>query len=151
MIHAYITARLRIRYRKIVYKSKSNFLKSIRGGRSGLAYGSCSGTCIFLWFWLARCNFSAFYCTTMIPVLFHIYVVNTSSPRRLEGVQAHQYTQGTGTQWSTMRKHGVDRRKNPRREASGFLFISLSFYWLTIISILTIFQPMQDNFYLGIR
>ncbi len=31
-------------------------------------------------------------------------VVNTSSHRRREGVQAHQYTQDTGTQRSTMRK-----------------------------------------------
>ncbi len=33
-------------------------------------------------------------------------VVNTSSRRRREGVQAHQYTQDTGTQWSTIREPG---------------------------------------------
>ncbi len=56
-------------------------------------------------------------------------------------------TQALCTLRSTMRKQGSDRRTNPRREASGFLFISLSFYWLIIISILTIFQRMQDKFY----
>jgi hypothetical protein len=75
-------------------------------------------------------------------------------------VKSQKARWGTGTPVHTktqalsgvrMRKQGSDGRKNQRRLTSGFLFSSLSFYWLIIISILTIFQPMQDKFYLGIR
>ena len=42
----------------------------------------------------------------LLPPTRYGTVVNTSSRRRREGVQAHQYTQDTGTQRSTMRKQG---------------------------------------------
>ena len=49
----------------------------------------------------------------------------------------------TGTPVHTRHRHSVEyneetkrrEEKNQRREASGFLFSSLSFYWLIIISI----------------
>ncbi len=45
-------------------------------------------------------------CFVVERILPPLAVVNTSSRRRREGVQAHQYTQDTGTQWSTMRELG---------------------------------------------
>ncbi len=60
--------------------------------------------------------------TVMIQLPMHVlhgmcysFVVNTSSRRRREGVQTHQYTQDTGTQWSTMRK----LREEVKRETRG--------------------------------
>ncbi len=62
--------------------------------------------------------------------ILYTCVVNTSSRRRREGVQAHQYTQDTGTQRSTMRKLGKKWREKQEAEAPGFLFLILSFYCL---------------------
>ncbi len=56
-----------------------------------------------------------------------VSVVNTSSRRRREGVQGHQYTRDTDTQRSTMKKQGKSEERNQRREASGFLFFPCLF------------------------
>ena len=51
------------------------------------------------------------------------FVVNTSSRRRREGVQAHQYTQDTGTQRSTMRKQRKWREEPRGGRPQVFFFI----------------------------
>ncbi len=88
--------------------------------RCQIAEDSCRGNMSFSGVILSTWARTALYCQYTSSTV----VVNTSSRRRREGVQAHKYTQDTGTQRGTMRKLGKKWREKPE---AGSLRISFPF------------------------